>query len=144
METARPAAGCPHRRPATHEGRAGGLTMPRPTYLAGLALLLVAGALLLTEWLLAPAPGVTWENVRRLRPGMTGEEVERLLGGPPRGTGCGMLVGSPAHYRTGDWGGPGWIVSVWFGEDGRVALVSRHDAGAGFGVQVEPEGGGPL
>ena len=48
-------------------------------WLAGLAL--VVAALLLTDRLLW-APGLTEDNVRRLRPGMTLAEVEALLGGP--------------------------------------------------------------
>jgi hypothetical protein len=44
-------------------------------------LALVALALLLTDRLLW-APGLTEDNVRRLRPGMTLAEVEALLGGP--------------------------------------------------------------
>src|SRR5262249_36771238 len=48
-------------------------------WLAGLAL--VIGALLLTDRLLW-APGLTEDNVRRIRPGMPLAEVEALLGGP--------------------------------------------------------------
>jgi hypothetical protein len=47
-------------------------------WLVGLAL--VVGALLLTDQLLWQ-PGLTEDNVRRLRPGMTLAEVEALLGG---------------------------------------------------------------
>src|SRR5262249_39937135 len=46
-------------------------------WLAGLAL--VVGALLLTDALLW-APGLTEDNVRRIRPGMTLAEVEGILG----------------------------------------------------------------
>ena len=55
--------------------------MPRRAllWLAGLAL--VVGALLLTDRLLW-APGLTEDNVRRLRLGMTLAEIEALLGGP--------------------------------------------------------------
>src|SRR6516162_323267 len=48
-------------------------------WLAGLAL--VVGALLLTDRLLWQ-PGLTEDNVRRIRPGMALAEVEALLGGP--------------------------------------------------------------
>jgi hypothetical protein len=47
-------------------------------WLAGLAL--VVGALFLTDWLLWQ-PGLTEDNVRRIKPGMTLAEVEALLGG---------------------------------------------------------------
>jgi hypothetical protein len=50
-------------------------------WLAGLAL--VVGALFLTDRLLW-RPGLTEDNVRRLRPGMTLAEVEELLGPWPR------------------------------------------------------------
>ena len=46
---------------------------------------LVVGALPLTDRLLWQ-PGLTEENVRRLRPGMTLAEVEALLGGPAADT----------------------------------------------------------
>src|SRR5262245_61466194 len=49
-------------------------------YLTGLALLLLAGAFLLTDRLLYP-PGITEANVKRIRPGMTLAQVERLLRG---------------------------------------------------------------
>ena len=48
-------------------------------WLAGVAL--IVGALLLTDRLLWQ-PGLTEDNVRRLRPGTTLAEVEALLGGP--------------------------------------------------------------
>ena len=47
--------------------------------------MLVVVALLLTDWLLWE-PGLTEDNVRRIRPGMTLAEVEELLGGPARET----------------------------------------------------------
>jgi hypothetical protein len=47
-------------------------------WLAGVAL--VVGALFLTDWLLWE-PGLTEDNVRRIKPGMTLAEVEALLGG---------------------------------------------------------------
>jgi hypothetical protein len=48
-------------------------------------LVLVVVALLLTDWLLWE-PGLTEDNVRRIRPGMTLAEVEALLGGPAADT----------------------------------------------------------
>src|SRR5262249_30448538 len=54
--------------------------MPRLTYFTGLALLLVAGAFLLTDHLLALPPGVTEANVRRIKPGMPLGRVQGILG----------------------------------------------------------------
>src|SRR5262249_56690597 len=56
--------------------------MPRLVYLSGIALLLVAGAFLLTDHLLAPLPGVTEANAKRVRKGMSWAWAERVLGGP--------------------------------------------------------------
>src|SRR5262245_57941083 len=56
--------------------------MPRLTYLAGVALVLVGGALALTHELLGLWPGVNERNVRRIKEGMTLQEVEAILGGP--------------------------------------------------------------
>ena len=56
--------------------------MPRRMYLRCLlGVALIVGALFLTDRLLWQ-PGLTEDNVRRLRPGMTLAEVEALLGGP--------------------------------------------------------------
>jgi hypothetical protein len=56
--------------------------MSRRTYLRCLiGVALIALALLLTDRLLWQ-PGLTEDNVRRIRPGMTLAEVEELLGGP--------------------------------------------------------------
>jgi hypothetical protein len=49
-------------------------------YLAGLALILLAGAFPLTDALLTPLPGVTEANARRIRHGMNLERVEAMLG----------------------------------------------------------------
>ena len=53
--------------------------MSRQVYLLGVGMLLVAGALLLTDWAVRPppAPGVTEANVRRIREGMTLEQLRR-------------------------------------------------------------------
>ena len=55
--------------------------MSRRALLCLAGLVLVALALLLTDHLLWQ-PGLTADNVRRLRPGMTLAEVKELLGGP--------------------------------------------------------------
>jgi hypothetical protein len=55
--------------------------MSRQTYLLGVGMLLVTGALVGTDALLWE-PGVTAANVRRIRPGMTAREVEAILGKP--------------------------------------------------------------
>jgi hypothetical protein len=55
--------------------------MSRRAYLWAVGVALVAGALLLTDWLLW-TPGLTEDNVRRIKPGMTLAEVEEMLGGP--------------------------------------------------------------
>ena len=61
-------------------------------WLAGLALVVLA--LLLTDRLLWQ-PGLTQDNVRRIRPGMTLAEVEALLGGPAAETIDLQAEGSP-------------------------------------------------
>src|SRR5262245_57589438 len=53
--------------------------MARSTYLSGLALVLLAGAFLLTD-ALTWTPGVTERNARRIRPGMTTAQVGAILG----------------------------------------------------------------
>jgi len=56
--------------------------MSRQVYRLGVGLALAAGALLLTDWALAPPPGLTAANVRRVQAAMTVQQVERLLGRP--------------------------------------------------------------
>jgi hypothetical protein len=89
--------------------------MPRLTYLAGLALLLVASAFLLTDRLLTPAPGVTAANARRIKPGMSWAWVERVLGGPATQEGRLPLDGSFGAWDTG-----ARVVLVEFDAAGRV------------------------
>jgi hypothetical protein len=45
-------------------------------------LLLAAGVVGLLVWANRPRPGVTWENIAKLRTGMTESEVEEILDGP--------------------------------------------------------------
>jgi hypothetical protein len=87
--------------------------MPRLVYAAGFGLLLVAGAFLLTDWLLTPPPGATEANSNRIRPGMTLRRVERVLGGPP-------LEGGARGSQLGWWVGDAGLVAVEFDAAGRV------------------------
>src|SRR5262245_55566628 len=102
--------------------------MPRLVYWAGWALLLVAGAFLLTD-ALTWTPGVTERNARRVRPGMTLPEVEALLRGPAAGQGRWIsashpLLGFGMAWSAGSdypvegwqhtWRGAGFTVTVWF------------------------------
>jgi hypothetical protein len=56
--------------------------MSRRVYLLGVGAVLVALALVVTEWALGPRPGVNRLNYARIRPGMTMKQVETFLGGP--------------------------------------------------------------
>jgi hypothetical protein len=97
---------------------------------------LVALALLLTDRLLW-RPGLTEDNVKRIRPGMTLAEVEALLGGPAtwvmdmwEGQGGAGLGYRWLRY----WRAEGATVDVQFRADGRVMA-------AGGGKRSRP---GPL
>jgi hypothetical protein len=98
-------------------------------WLAGLAL--VAGALLLTDSLLWE-PGLTEDNVRRIRPGMTLAEVEALLGGPAT---CAMdMRAAPAAVAKGyrwlrPWQAEGALVAVQFFPDGTVMAAGGGKRG---------------
>jgi hypothetical protein len=74
-----------------------GITMSRRALLWPTGLALVVGALFLTDWLLWQ-PGLTEDNVRRIRPGMPLAEVEALLGGPAAET-----IEMPADYPAYRW-----------------------------------------
>ena len=68
-------------------------------------------------------PGLTEDNVRRIRPGMTLAEVEALLGGPAAVT-VDMHPVAPDEERgfrwLRRWKAEGAAVDVQFFEDGRV------------------------
>jgi hypothetical protein len=101
-------------------------------WLAGVVL--VVGALFLTDWLLWQ-PGLTEDNARRLRPGMTLAEVEALLGGPAADS-----FEMPPDYRAfrwqREWRKGGTSVVVQFFPDGRVMA-----AGARGGPSQAPSHG---
>ena len=89
-------------------------------WLAGVAL--VVGALLLTDWLLWQ-PGLTEDNVRRIKPGMTLAEVEALLGGPAADT-FEMPPDYLAFRWQREWREGGASVVVQFFADGRVIAAA--------------------
>jgi hypothetical protein len=88
--------------------------------LAGLAL--VALALLLTDRLLW-APGLTEDNVRRIRPGVTLAEVEELPGGPVADT-FEMPADYPAFRWQREWRAGGADVVVQLTADGKVTAAA--------------------
>jgi hypothetical protein len=99
-------------------------------WLAGLAL--VVCALLLTDRLLW-APGLTEDNVRRIRPGMTLAEVEALLGGPAswemdmsEGQGGAELGYRWLRHRSAE----GAAVDVQFRADGRGTAAGGGKRGS--------------
>src|SRR5262245_51077287 len=84
--------------------------MSRLTYLAGVALVVVGVAFLLTDRL-TWRPGVTEANVKRICEGMTLAEVEALLGGKPDRTyGPGHDFPRPMHRWLGQ-AGAAWVAS---------------------------------
>src|SRR5262245_36934430 len=97
--------------------------MPRLVYLAGLTLVVLAGAFRLTDSLLAGPPAVTEANVGRIKEGMTLGRVEAILGRlapderAPRWHLDGRLGG--ARYWPARAGG----ALVNFDEDDRVQWV---------------------
>src|SRR5262249_19238177 len=113
------------------KGEQGGVPMPRLAYFTGLALLLVAGAFLLTDALLWE-PGVTARNARLVKPGMTLAQVERVLGGPAAGWADWLELSASRAWpppvagqgRLGKWaGGRGGAAWVRVGRSGRVESV---------------------
>src|SRR5262245_2383214 len=94
-----------------------GATVPRLTYFTGLALLLLAGAFLLTDRL-TRRPGVTEANAKRIQVGMTLADVEALLGGRSDESGFGT---NGEHDWRWDWG---------HGSDGTAAVCVALPPGA--------------
>jgi hypothetical protein len=87
------------------------------TYFTGLALLLLAGAFLLTDHLLTPPPGVTEVNAQRIKAGMSRAWAERILGGPP------ALEVPVNRYRShGYWYDGAGLVGVEFDAEGQANL----------------------
>src|SRR5262249_5774649 len=93
--------------------RAQAMTRRRMRRLAwvGVALCLVLMALGVTERLLAPLPGVTEENLGRVRSGMTVAEVEALFGGAAKVDHV-LVLAKPEDpdRRVRPWYGKGVIV----------------------------------
>ncbi len=114
--------------------------MPRLVYLAGVALLVLAWAFLLTDQLVWE-PGMTEANIRRIRVGMRREQVETILSGPVGGpTESKMRFDLPAWYLSSEeerrasnpapgrwvhWHSPGVDVWIVFDQYGRVWSVRR-------------------
>jgi hypothetical protein len=96
--------------------------MPKRALLLLAGMALVALALLLTDRLLWQ-PGLTEDNVRRIRPGMTLAEVEALLGGPAADS-FEMPADYPAYRWQREWREGGEVVVVRFFADGRVMAAA--------------------
>ena len=92
--------------------------MPRPLYLRGIGIVMVAAAFILTHEALGPWPGVTEANARRIRKGMTWVEVTEILGPHPFGR---KYPGSPGGDSLTAWAGRDGEVYLHFTEDGLVA-----------------------
>jgi hypothetical protein len=101
--------------------------MSRRVYLWAASVALVVGALLLTDALLW-RPGLTVENVQRIRPGMSLAEVEGLLGGPAAETIDWWAEGEardPFRVRwQRHWQAVGAAVDVQSWPDGRVMAAA--------------------
>lgn len=96
--------------------------MPRLVYWAGVGLLLVAGAFLLTERLVHPS-GVTEANAKRIKPGMTAAWVERLLGKHPVLEPGGPVFSPNTVSISYGWSGPEGHAEVSFARSGLVSGV---------------------
>jgi hypothetical protein len=98
--------------------------MRKRVFLWLLGVALVIGALLLTDALLW-RPGLTEDNVRRIRPGLTLAEVEALLGGPAADT-FEMPADYPAYRWQREWrDGRDCVVVQFFGDGTVMAAAGR-------------------
>lgn len=103
--------------------------------LAGLLVLLSVAGIAIAWWATALRPGVSRENLTRLRYLMTQQEVEFILGGPPdlkSGIARPTLAGPVAAGMRAEWKGPGSeLCSLWFDKSGLLQQInyrSRPDA----------------
>jgi hypothetical protein len=87
-----------------------------------LALLLGVAGLLLLPRMLAPKPGVTLENFRRIRRGMTLAEVEAAFGRP-----ADERVDSAEQHTCLEWAEGQYCVTIVF-EDGLVEWGMLQDS----------------
>src|SRR5262245_48009928 len=110
--------------------------MPRRVYLLGLGVALVGLALAFTDWALSLRPGVSEQNVKRIRPGMTLAEVEALLGGRageehPLEEWAGPVVRAWARHWGRFWRGAAGRAEVCFDRDERVEWAAFRPAPGG-------------
>jgi hypothetical protein len=93
--------------------------MPRFIYLLGLGLALIGLALAVTDWVMGPAPGVTYRNLSRVQPGMTVRQVEAVFGRP----GVSPMWGPSPFVPTEPmyWAGECGVVCVEFAQITRKA-----------------------
>lgn len=77
-----------------------------------LLITLAGGAVMFTRWATAYTPGVSYENLTRLRYLMTQQQVEAVLGGPPNRTfpiAIPQKAGPPVPAgNSAKWNGPGF------------------------------------
>jgi hypothetical protein len=106
--------------------------MPRPVYLLGVGVALIALAFAATDWLLWE-PGPTESNVRRVRIGMKVEEVEAILGEYPH-----KEFMRAELRRLGEFGvGSTQYLATWSSDEGRALIW--FDLGGRVGdIEFEP------